>query len=168
MQPNYLFIYKKDRPVLIKTISGIVFLLAIYRLMNSPVSSIVMGLGSIGLFAYQTGIEINFADKKYRTVSILGPQIFGSWEDLPELDYISLFKTNITFTSTSLSTASISRTDSFIQVNLITDRKKKIKVFEGKDFDEALLKAKKFSKDLELDIWNATIRPAEWYTEESA
>jgi hypothetical protein len=166
MENNYLFIYRREKPVLIKAISGTVFLMAIYRILHSPISSIAMGLGSIGVFAYQSGIEINSTDRKYRIVSILGPQMFGKWEEFPELDYISLFKTNITFTTRSLTTASVSQTDTFIQVNLITKQKKKIKAFEGKDVKEAIAKAKQLSTELNLDIWNATIKPADWYEEE--
>ena len=162
MGTNYLFIYKRDKPVFIKALSGVVFIFALYRLMQSPLSSIVIALGSIGLFTYQTGIELNTGDRKYRTVTIWGPQSFGSWKDLPELDYISLFKTNITFTTTSLTTAQISQTDTYIQVNLITAGKKKIKVFEGKNIQEAIIVAKKFSKELDLEIWDATIRSADW------
>jgi hypothetical protein len=135
--------------------------------MHSPFSSIVMGLGSIGVFAYQSGIQINLKERKYRMVSIFGSQMFGKWEELPELDYVSLFKTNITFSTSSLTTASISQTDTYIQVNLITTKKKKIKAFESKVADEALAKAKQLSKELDLEIWNATINPADWYEEDS-
>lgn len=167
MVANYVFIYRRERPVMVKAVSGAVLIFALVRLLHSPLSSLVMGLGSIGLFSFRSGIEVNIPERKYRMVNMLGPQVFGTWEDLPELDYISLFKTNITFSASSLTTATISQTDTYIQVNLITEKKKKIKVYEGKDFNEALARAKQFSKDFQLDIWNATVRPADWYEEES-
>ena len=165
METNYLFIYRRDKPFFINVISGFLILFAIIRLLNSPISSAVMIVVSIGLFTYQTGIEINMTDKKYRNVSVFGPQIFGNWTDLPQLEYITLFKTKLVFAATGTSGASVSQKSSVFQVGLVTIQKKKIKIFEGKDFIEAVTKAKEFREKLKLDIWDATIRPADWYAD---
>lgn len=124
-----------------------------------------MAAASTGLFMLHSGIEINFKEKLYRNVSIIGPQYFGRWEPLPELEYVSLFRTNLTHSATGLSGVSVSQKSSIVQVSLVSEGNKRIKVFEGKDMTVAVEKAKEFSKELNIDIWDATIRPADWYVE---
>ena len=95
------------------------------------------------MFAYQIGVEINFVDRKFRNVSIYGPQRFGTWKALPELKYVSLFKTNLIHSVTGRSGTSVSQKAFVIQVNLITEQKKRIMLYEGKDLAEAVVLAKK-------------------------
>jgi hypothetical protein len=165
MENNYLFILKRDKPLFINIIGGMILFFALMRILNSPISGVLMTVASLGLFAFQSGIEINFQEKFYRNVSIIGPQSFGKWMPLPELGYISLFKTNLVYTATGRSGTSVSQKSSIIQVSLVGTENQKIKVYEGKDKNEAIAKAKEFSKLFNIDIWDATIRPADWFRE---
>ncbi|HEX5002533.1 MAG TPA: hypothetical protein VFW78_08545 [Bacteroidia bacterium] len=149
MDTIYRFIYKNDKPALINAVGGLIFLFALVKLMYTPVYGIVMTAISVGLFAYQSGIEIDFKNKKYRLTTHFGPQVFGTWTDFPEWDYISLFKTNMIHTATGYSGASVSRKSSLIQVSLVTKAKKKIKVFESKEPDESISTSKYFAESLD-------------------
>jgi len=164
MGSNYIFIYKNDKPALINAVSGLILLFALVKLMYTPAYGIVMAILSAGLFAYQPGIEIDLKNKKYRLTTHLGPQVLGKWVDFPEWDYVSLFKTNMIHTATGYSGASVNRKSSIIQVSLVTKSKKKIKVFESKELTEAISTSKYFAESLGLDIWDATIRPADWFS----
>lgn len=162
MSENYKYIYKRDKPFLFKLIGIIVALFAILRLRNSPVFSFLLAIGSTSIFVYQTGIEIDFKNKKYRYITTFGPQIFGQWLDLPKMEYISVFKTNIISSATGMSNTSITHTDEVIQVNLVVSNNKTLRMLELKDIKEAFDFAKHYAKELELSIYDATVRPAKW------
>lgn len=162
MIDNYVYIYKRDKPFLFKLIAFIIAAFALLRLMNTPIFSFVLGLASTLIFVYQTGIEIDFNNKKYRLTTTFGPQVFGEWLDLPEIQYISFFKTNIVSTATGYSNTSISHSQEVIQVNLIVGNNKILRMLEVNNQNEAYELAKFYALKLKVDIYDATVRPAKW------
>lgn len=158
----YKYLYKRDKPVFIKILGSLVAAFAIIRIANTPVFSVIMGLGSIGLFSYQTGIEINFKNKMHRLISSFGPVNLGDWQPLPRLKYVSIFRVNLVSTVTGRSGASITQKEGVIQVNLITEQNKKLRLLETEDLDEALQFAKELSPKLNLKIWDAMEKKGKW------
>jgi hypothetical protein len=61
----------------IKVLGILMALFSLGMLATSPVFGIVMALGAGGLLAYQSGIEVNFRQRSYRTITAFGPQAFG-------------------------------------------------------------------------------------------
>ena len=162
MTDIYKFIYKRDKPFSMKILSLLFLVVALVRISHTPVFSIIVGIGSIGLLGYQSGIEVDFQNKKYRLITIFGPQSFGDWKPLPPLKYISVFKAKIITSMTTPRNITVSQKGDIIQVNLISDKNKVIRLFYTEDVNEAFEFANQTAPKLQLKIWNATVKPAKW------
>lgn len=158
----YRFLYKRDKPMPMKIMGILAAIFSIGGLAYSPLFGVMMALGAGGLLAYQSGIEVNFTKRTYRMISALGPQGFGRWEPLPEIKCVSVFKTKLVSSTYGRSNASITTTQTVIQVNLATEQNKRIRVFETEKVGEALVFAKDLAQKLDLNIWDATEREGKW------
>lgn len=158
----YQFLYKRDKPMSMKLMGILAAVFGIGGIAATPLFGIIMGVGAIGLLAYQDGIEVNFKERTYRMITAFGPQGFGSWEPLPPIKCVSVFKTKLVSTTYGRSNASVTSTQEVIQVNLATERNKRIRLFETEDKEEAFRFAKEVSQKLELRIWDATDRDGKW------
>ena len=145
-----------------KIMGVIVALFSIGGLASSPFFGIIMAIGAGGLIAYQSGIEVNFQEKTYRMITAMGTQGFGSWEPLPEIKCVSIFKTNLISSTYGRSNASITTKQTVIQVNLATEQNKRIRLFEAEEIEDAIVFAKDVAQKLELNIWDATDREGKW------
>lgn len=81
-----------------------------------------------GLIMISTnGIELDFQENQYRTVSSFLGSNYGLWKSFPRIDYLSLFKTTVTQTVGGRgfrSTATATLSDKMIVINLFnTDGK---------------------------------------------
>lgn len=114
------------------------------------------------LYVYQQGIEVDFKVHTYRNIISIGPLSFGKWEVIPPLKSISVFKATIVSTATSRANVTISQREKVIQVNLITERNKRIKVLETENKTEAIDFAQKIAPILNLDVWDATEQEGKW------
>ncbi len=121
-----------------------------------------MALGAGGLLAYQNGVEVNFKERTYRMITAFGPQGFGAWEPLPTIKCVSIFKANLVSSTYGRSNASITTKQTVIQVNLATEKNKRIRLFETEKIEEAFIFAKAIGQKLELNIWDATKREGKW------
>ena len=123
-----------------------------------------LGYMFIGLSPYffkKDGIEIDPKKKIYReTISIFG-FLFGKWKDLPDIEYVSVFKTKQT-TRVWVSTASTNVTKTLIKVNLFYNTNQKITAFVADSIDEAFEVAKDIAEVLNIDILDATERDSKW------
>jgi hypothetical protein len=136
--------------------------LSIGGLAYSPVFGIVMALGAGGLLAYHSGIEVNFTARTYRFITAMGTTGFGTWQPLPELRSVSLFRTTLVSSTYGRSNASITTKQQVIQVNLATAQNQRIRLFETEHMAEALAFAKHVEQQLDLPIWDATEREGKW------
>ncbi len=158
----YQFLYKRDKPRPIKILGIIVAIFSVGGLVYSLVLGVIMALGAVGLIAYQSGIEVNFEERTYRLINAFGHQGFGSWESLPPLKCVSLFKTQLVSTTYARSSASVTTRDQVIQVNLATEQNARILLFETNNIEEAIVIAKEASHKLNLKIWDATTSDGKW------
>lgn len=145
-----------------KIMGIIVALFSIGGLVTTPVFGIVLALGAGGLIAYQSGIEVNFQERSYRLITAFGPQGFGSWEPLPPLKCVSVFKTQLVSSTYGRSNASVTTREEVIQVNLATEQNKRIRLLETQNMDEAFAFAKEASQKLDLKVWDATSKEGQW------
>ncbi len=159
---NYRFVYKRQSPFLVYTIGGAIILFAIIRILNSPLSSIFLGLCSTVIFGYKRGIEIDFINKRYKYFHAVGPQEFGNWENLGTLKYISVFGASYSNTVRGVGAASASVNQKLFEVNLITENNQRINVCILKDIDASFEQAQILAKELSLKIYDATTRDAKW------
>ncbi|MCB9187216.1 MAG: hypothetical protein H6601_10820 [Flavobacteriales bacterium] len=137
-------------------------LFSIGGLVTTPVFGIVLAIGAGGLLMYQSGIEVNYNERTYRLITAFGPQGFGTWEPLPPINCVSVFKTQLVSSTYGRSNASVTTREEVIQVNLATEQNQRIRLFETDNIEEAFAFAKKVSEKLDLKVWDATTREGHW------
>ncbi|RNC88368.1 MAG: hypothetical protein ED556_04055 [Winogradskyella sp.] len=154
-----MFTFKRKLPIW-KTILGTISLaLGIYTLFSSYSAFILIGFGIYLLLV--EGSEFDFKNRKYRKIrSILGIDI-GKWEALPDIEYISVFKTNEVTTLRARSAEAKVKNEIF-KLNLFYNRNKRIEAYRTYNIDDAFKKAKEIASLLNVDILDATERESKW------
>ena len=112
-------------------------------------------------FVHTTGVEIDLEAKRYREITAFFSLAFGKWRDLPEIEYISVFKTNES-TVLRAATAETVVKNEVIKVNLFYHRNQKIEAYVTQNKKDAFEKAKEISTILNVDILDATERESKW------
>lgn len=162
----YFYRYTRDKPMAMKLGGVLAAIFGIGGLVTSPFFGVIMALGAAGLLAYQTGIEVDLVQRRYRLVTIFGPQHFGEWMALPELKCVSVFRTTIVSSTYGRSNASVTHRDKVVQVNLATVDNKRIRLLEVEEQEEAFAFARLVATRMELRIWDATGKEGRWVKEE--
>lgn len=81
----------------------------------------------IGIYLLiQDGVELNFEARTYRRTKSFFGLTFGKWQPLPNIDYVSVFKTTETTTVWAAS-ASANISSAIVKVNLFIIPIKKLK-----------------------------------------
>lgn len=135
---------------------------AVLLIMNTPLFGIVLGLCSSFIFVYQKGVEVNPDTKEYRYFLAFGPQETGKWENLPEIDYISVFAATYASSVSGVTSTKVTMKQQLLEVNLITTNKKRINICITKDREEAFSYANKLAQAWSLSIYDATSREPVW------
>jgi hypothetical protein len=164
MEQKFRFIYKNQKPLLIKALGFLIILIALLRIRETPIFSLIMGLFSTGIFVYQRGVDINFEERKFRYFTSFGPQVYGKWENVDPVEYISVFAANYSSSVSGISTTKVTSSQILIEVNLVKSKKNLVNVFLTKDKDEAFEIALELAKKLSLKIYDATSRDRKWIT----
>ncbi|BAO75779.1 hypothetical protein [Winogradskyella sp. PG-2] len=112
-------------------------------------------------FVHTTGVEIDLEKRKYRNITAFFSLIFGKWNDLPDIEYVSVFKTSETTTVRALS-AEANVKNEVIKVNMFYNTNQKIEAYNTQDIDDAFKKAKEIASILNIDILDATERESKW------
>ena len=116
----------------------------------------------IGLYLLiQDGVELDYERKRYRRVKSLFGITLGKWQPLPDIEYISVFKTTET-TTVWASSASANVSSFVVKVNLFYDTNQKIEIYDSKNLDDAFLKAKQIASVLNIAVLDATSRETKW------
>lgn len=150
----------KKVPVMKLVLGFVLICFGIHGAIFYNVFSIV--LSGIGVFLVMSqGSEINLDTKKYREFySVLGID-FGTWKDLPELEYVSVFKTKENSRVQAMG-ASANFSNSIIKLNLFYNTNRKIEVYKTEDVNEGFELAKHLSEVLSIDILDATDKESKW------
>lgn len=127
-------------------------------------SSVVFGaiFAFIGLNLLSTeGSEINFIQKKYRTIkSVLGIH-FGKWNDCPKFEYVSVFKTKENQTIRVVTAEATMQSD-VILLNLFYANNKYITFYKTDNKEDAFKVANHFKMVFDIDILDATQSESKW------
>jgi len=158
----YSYLYRRDKPFAIKFIGLMLAIFALIRIAWTPLFSIILGIGAFGLIAYESGIQLNLQNNTFRFINTIGSMTFGKWQPLPNLKYISVFKVNLVSRIEGRSGASVSDKQIVIQVNLITDKNIRLRLFETNDKEKAMVFAKELAPQLHLRVWDATQNDGHW------
>ncbi|WP_178986183.1 hypothetical protein [Winogradskyella helgolandensis] len=121
----------------------------------------ILFLGAGVFFFYTDGIEIDLTIKKYRNTINLFSLTFGKWQDFPQIEYVSVFKTTQT-TRVWVSTASTNVTETVVKVNLFYNTNQKIEAYETDNIETAFDMAKQIAAALNIDVLDATSRDTKW------
>ncbi|WP_439151048.1 hypothetical protein [Winogradskyella sp.] len=153
------FTFKRKLPIWKLILGTIALVIGVISLFSSYQGFISIGVGVFLLLV--EGSEFNFKNQTYREIkSILGISI-GKWKPIPEIEYVSVFRTNETTTLRQL-TAEANVSNEIIVLNLFYDRNKKIEAYNTYDIDDAFTKAKEIASILNVDILDATERESKW------
>lgn len=153
------FIFKRKLPVWKLILGCIALVVGIISLLSSYQGFISIGVGVFLLLV--EGSEFDFKNQKYREIkSVLGIS-FGKWKPIPDIEYLSVFRTNET-TTLRQRTAEANVTNEIIKLNLFYERNKKIEAYNTYDINDAFKKAKEMASILKIDILDATERESKW------
>lgn len=144
-----------------KLVFGVVlFCVGIFGAITNNVFNLV--LSGIGVFLMlREGSEIDLASKKYREIySVMGIK-FGVWKDLPDIEYVSVFKTKENKRVQGMG-ASANFSNEVYKLNLFYSRNNKIEVYLTEDISDAFEKAKYIADVLNIDVLDATERVSKW------
>ncbi|WP_296384114.1 hypothetical protein, partial [Winogradskyella sp.] len=133
------FIFKRKLPIWKLILGCSALILGIVSLFTSFKGFILIGIGIFLLLI--EGSEFDFKNQKYREIkSVLGIS-FGKWKSIPDIEYISIFRTNETTTLRSR-TAEANVSNEIIKLNLFYNSNQKIEAYNTYNLDDAFIKAK--------------------------
>jgi len=146
--------YVRKIPLLKIVLGAVLFCVGIHGAIFNNVFFLV--LSGIGVFLMLgEGSEIDLNSKKYREIySVIGID-FGKWKDLPELEYVSVFKTTENKRVQGMGATSTMKNDVY-KINLFYERNKKIEAYRTKNKNDAFEVAKHLSYALNIEIYDAT------------
>lgn len=153
------FSFKRKLPIWQKLLGSIAIIVGIVSLFSDFKGFIALGTGFYLLLT--EGSDFDFEQKIYRkTKSILGASI-GKWQPLPDIQYLSVFKTkeNSTFRSR---TAETNVSKDIIRLNLFYNSNQKIEAYNTTAEDDAFTNAKAIASLLNIKILDATTRAPKW------
>ncbi|WP_340155605.1 hypothetical protein [uncultured Winogradskyella sp.] len=140
-------------------VGSLALIIGVYTILTDIKGLVPLFIGIYLLI--QDGVELDYENKTYRRVkSFLGLTV-GKWQPLPEIEYVSVFKTTETTTVWAAS-ASANVSSSVVKVNLFYNTNQKIEVYDSKNLDEAFSTAKQIASALEVDVLDATSRDTKW------
>lgn len=153
-------VFKED-VLIIKTLVGVVSLACGVILL---ISGFLYGFILCGLsffYLYTDGSEIDFEANSYRTFTEVFGIRYGKWQDLPEIEYVSVFSTTEDVIVRSRS-AEAKVQSNVIVVNLFYNGNHRIKAYTTKKKEKAFEIAKQIAELLKIDILDATEAESKW------
>ena len=159
MDNNIIYLKKVPFP---KMFFGFVIMLA--GLVILITTNIIFGaiFAIIGLNLVSTeGSEINFIDKKYRTIKSVFGIRFGTWKDCPKFEYVSVFKTKENQTIRVVTAETTIQSD-IILLNLFYANNRYITFYKTDNKEDAFKVANHFNLVFDVDILDATESESKW------
>lgn len=121
-----------------------------------------------GVFALTTsGKEIDFASRKIRNYTSLGNLTFGSWDNLPKIEYIAvvrMIKGKKKFHASSVSVVQEPSTDYLYHLNFVVNPHKQetYKICNYDEGEQALKHALELGKSMNLKVLDFTTPNHKW------
>lgn len=147
----------------IKIIFAIILaLLSVYLFFEGTLFGLIL-LGAALKLSLKEGFELNLEEKKYRNVNSIFAINFGFWKKLPEIDYISVFRT-IKNSRSRVIAAEATLGFEVFKVNMFYQKNRHIEAYVSDELEDTFSVAKHIAVVLELDILDATKQDKEWIT----
>ncbi|MCB0464613.1 MAG: hypothetical protein KDC78_02905 [Aequorivita sp.] len=145
----------------IKIVSAIILsLFSVYLFFEGTLFGLIL-LGAALKLSLREGFELNLEEKKYRNMYSIFAINFGIWKKLPEIEYISVFKT-IKNSRARVITAEANLGFEVFKLNLFYGKNQHIEAYVTEEIEDAFTVAKHIASVLELDILDATKPEKEW------
>ncbi len=157
---NKNIIFKRKVPIMRYVFGVAFFFMGIAWLVTGNLFGMIFCGMSI-FFFNRDGSEIELDIKRYRTFVELFGFRFGKWEDLPEIEYISVFSTTESAKVRALSAEATVKND-IIVLNLFYNGNHRIKAYATTDKEDAFKMAKQIAEILKIDILDATEAESKW------
>ncbi len=157
---NSNIVFKRKVPIM-RSVFGIAFFfMGIAWIVTGNLFGMIFCGMSI-FFFNKDGSEIDLEIRKYRTFTEIFGFRFGNWEDLPEIEYVSVFSTTESVAVRALSAEAIVKND-IIVLNLFYNGNHRIKAYSTTDKEDAFKIAKQIADILKIDILDATEAESKW------
>lgn len=129
---------------------------------GSIVGTIMLVAAPILFFITKEHLVIDFTHNKYRyAIDVLGFD-FGPWQDLPEIEYVSVFVAKYRNGSQGGEDDKGFRK---LEVNLIYGRNRRMNVWVGTNKQAAFAAAEYIAENLNVRLLDATQKPFVWLDE---
>lgn len=159
---NVTFVFRYKKSFAYKISATLMLIYSIYLIQVYLFGGIILTIGSFLFISHVSGVELDLKQKKYRNVKIVGNQSFGGWQDLPEIKYISVFRTVIASSVMGRSGAIVTSREKTILINLVHGKNQRLRVYKTENLEDAFEKAKYFSEKLNVRIFDATLKRGKW------
>jgi hypothetical protein len=145
----------------IKVIFAIILsLFAIYLYFQGTMFGIIL-LGAAFKLSLREGFELNLREKRYRIIYSIFAINFGLWKNLPQIEYVSVFKTKQNSRARVI-TAEANLGFEVYKLNLFYNRNKHVEAYVSDDMEDAFKTAKHIAMALNIDILDATKLEKVW------
>lgn len=135
-------------------LSVVLAFLGVYLFTQGTMFGIIF-LGFAISFGIRHGIEIDLNKKRYRKVYSVYAINLGAWSNLPEIEYVSVFKTKKNKRA-RLVTAEATSGITGYKLNLFYSTNKHIEAYFTEDRDDAMKTANHIAEVLDTEVYDAT------------
>jgi hypothetical protein len=117
---------------------------------------------SLFLFILRNGIETDIEKKVYRIGIFFGNICIGSWKALPEIRYVSVFRTVVHSSVASRSNREYTKRELTCLISLVHGKNSRLVIEMQEGTEVALKKAGLIAARLGVKVWDATERQGKW------
>ncbi len=135
-------------------------LLSLYLFYSGTLFGIVL-LGAALRLMVVEGFELDLSTKRYRKIYWILGLCIGSWKPLPNVEYVSVFKT-VKNSRARVIAAEANLGFEVYKVNLFYKGNKHIEVFMADESEEAFKVAKHIASELKIPTLDATLQEKKW------
>lgn len=159
-KPEY-FISVKGSSLLSLIFTALIVLVGIILLFFSILGLIPVVIGLL-ILLHKPGVEMDMKNRKYRNSGFFLKKGIGPWQNLPDVQYISVFKASEVSSVQGLTNTRVSEKQDVFKVNFIYDRTGRFTIYQTSDIHDAMDKAKIMARGLNLKIYDATTSNQGW------
>lgn len=134
--------------------SIVVALFGVYLLTQGTMFGLII-LGVSARLALREGAEVEVFENRYRNLYSVWGVTVGNWKPLPDIEYVSVFKTVKNYRARVI-TAEANMGKTVFRINLFYQTNKHITVYETDTKEDAMHKANGLAKALEIEVYDAT------------
>lgn len=103
--------------------------------------------------------------KRYTKPRMCRGKAYGTWFDLPDVTYVSVFQAKMVHTLHSVTYRIFETEEKEYTINFIYDKRKRLQVYSSKDKEYSIELAKHIAHKLGVKLYNATNTHGEWCDE---